>query len=103
MRATARANRAWRSIVREDLTNKAGHSMPTLLNPTDVEVAKFPAPKQVDTRASVLKKGRNWIISASGGVEINSFAATKDVKQSESLAPLRTKAAPPTTASWWWN
>jgi hypothetical protein len=90
-------------IVREDLTNKAGHSMPTLLNPTDVEIAKFPAPKQVDTRASVLKKGRNWIISASGGVEINSFAATKHAKQSESLAPLRTKAAPTTTASWWWN
>jgi hypothetical protein len=90
-------------VVREDLTAKAGYSMPTLLDPTDVEIAKFPVPKQVDTQASVLKKGSTWLISASGGVQINSYAAIKDVKQSETLAPLRAKAAAPADGAWWWN
>jgi len=89
-------------IVREDLTGKAGYSMPTLLDPTEVEIQKFPAPKQVDTRASALKKGRNWIISASGGVQINSHAALQTIKQNEALDPIRAQAIP-TGGSWWWN
>jgi hypothetical protein len=90
-------------IVREDLTAKAGYSMPTLLDPTDVEIAQFPAPKQVATQASVLKKGSTWLISASGGVEINSYAAIRDVKPSDALAPLRAQAATPADGAWWWN
>ena len=90
-------------IVREDLPGKAGYSMPTLLQPTAVEVAAFPAPKQVASKASVMKKGRNWLISASGGVQINVPMILKDAKTSEELANLRTKAESNETTSWWWN
>lgn len=90
-------------IVREDLPQKAGYSMPTLLQPTTVEVAAFPAPKQVDSKASVMKKGRNWLISASGGVQINTPSILKDVKTSPELDSIRTKAESTETTSWWWN
>lgn len=90
-------------VVREDLTVKAGYSMPTLLDPTDVEIQKFPAPKQVDTRASAIKKGRNWIISASGGVEINSYAVIQNVVENEDLATTRAQAAANDETAWWWN
>jgi hypothetical protein len=91
-------------IVREDLPGKAGYSLPTLLDPTDVQVEKFPAPKQVSTQASVVKKGRNWLFSASGGVEINSWAIAGRAKESDTVAPVRTKsAAKDDNTNWWWN
>lgn len=90
-------------IVREDLPRKAGYSMPTLLKPTAVEVAAFPAPKQIASQASVIKKGNNWIIFTSGGVMVNVPSILKAPKTSESLSSVRTKAESTETASWWWN
>ncbi|MBN2217377.1 MAG: DUF1598 domain-containing protein [Pirellulales bacterium] len=91
-------------IVKEDLTAKAGYSLPTLLDPTEVEIEKLPAPKQVDSVASALRSRRgNWIVSASGGVAIDSYAAIKNVKENASLAAIRTKATGNQPANWWWN
>ncbi|MBN1589256.1 MAG: DUF1598 domain-containing protein [Pirellulales bacterium] len=90
-------------IVKEDLTGKAGHSLPTLLDPTDVEIEKLPAPKEVATVASMLKIRRGWVISASGGVSLNSYALIKDVKQSPALAAMRDQATGGEPANWWWN
>jgi len=90
-------------IVKEDLSQKAGSSMPLLLDPTDVDIANFPAPKQVDSKASVLKKGRKWIISASGGVLVDSWAIVEKVKQDNSLDKVRTKAIADESTNWWWN
>src|SRR4029079_5515683 len=59
-------------VVQQNLTERCGHSFPVLLNSNTLPVEQFNIPKQVDSQASVLKKGRNWLVSASGGVEINS-------------------------------
>ncbi len=90
-------------VVKERLTEKAGYSMPTLLDPVEVKVGQFPAPKHLDSKASVLKKGRNWVISASGGVQINSWAVADRIRQSNGTASVRTEAAPGQNANWWWN
>jgi len=90
-------------IVKENLTAKAGYSMPTLMGPENLNVVRFPSPKQVDSKASVLRKGRKWLISASGGVKVNSWAIADKVEQSDSLAPVRSKAAAKKGTSWWWN
>ncbi|MBN1912018.1 MAG: DUF1598 domain-containing protein [Pirellulales bacterium] len=89
-------------IVKEDLANKAGYSMTTLLNPTDVEVASFPAPKQVPTIANAVRGNGQWLVTASGGVQINIFNALKDAKTSDSLDAERTKALA-ADKSWWWD
>ncbi|HLA84160.1 MAG TPA: DUF1598 domain-containing protein, partial [Thermoguttaceae bacterium] len=90
-------------VVKEDLTAKAGYSFPTLLDPTQVEIEKMPAPKQVDSVASALKAGRRWVISASGGVAIDSYAAIKDVKENASLSSVRESATAGKPTRWWWN
>ncbi|NLE40167.1 MAG: DUF1598 domain-containing protein [Pirellulaceae bacterium] len=91
-------------IVKEDLAGKAGYSLPTLLDPTDVEIEKLPAPKQVDSVVSSLKVNRNdWLVSTSGGVSINSYAALRQVKDNASLAAVREKATGKESATWWWN
>ncbi len=90
-------------IVKEDLTGKAGYSLPTLLDPSDVEIEKLPAPKEVDSIASAVKHGRMWQLSVSGGVAINSYAAIKDVRENPSLGAVRTEATADEPANWWWN
>jgi len=53
--------------------------------------------------ASTLKKGRNWVISVSGGVAIQSWALADTAKQSDTVGPVRAQAAPAETTNWWWN
>ncbi|HUT09634.1 MAG TPA: hypothetical protein VMY42_03995, partial [Thermoguttaceae bacterium] len=81
----------------------AGYSMPTLLDPADVEVEEYFAPTQVDSQASVLKKGRNWVISASGGVMLNSWGIADKLEPSDAPAKVRTDGAPGAQSGWWWN
>ena len=90
-------------IVKEDLTHKAGYSMPTLMDPADVKVAEFPAPKQVGSQVSMLKKGRNWTITASGGVMLNSWGIAERVQQSDAPTAVRNTAAAGKSTNWWWN
>lgn len=91
-------------IAREDLTTKAGYSMPLLLNPAELEAAKYPAPRQVDSMASFVKKGRNYVISVSGGVDINPWAIAERSETQDSLDAVRTAQESPAAAHrWWWN
>lgn len=90
-------------IVEKDLTAKAGCEIPALLSSSAVDIAKFTAARQVDTQASMLKKGRNWVISASGGVLISTRAIIRKTKKTDTLDEIRKKAAKGELDNWWWN
>jgi hypothetical protein len=90
-------------IVKERLPEKAGYSMPVLMNTEELRPAEFNAPKQVPSQASVMKKGKNWIISASGGVAIDSWIIADKTQQSDAVAHIRAKLAPTNDTRWWWN
>ena len=90
-------------VVKERLAEKAGHSMPTLMESPDAKPEALNAPKQVESKASVLKKGHNWVISASGGVNINSWGLADKVQPSDTVAPVRAKAVPAENTAWCWN
>lgn len=90
-------------IHKENLTGKAGFSMPVLTDSNDLAAAQFDAPRQVDPKASFVKKGDNYIITASGGVLIDSWSLAGNNQVSSDLAPARKKATPTDPARWWWN
>ena len=91
-------------VSKERLIERAEVSLPTLVGSDVLPAAKFEAPREVDSKASFVKKGSNWIISASGGVLINSWEmAAKSEPDGGALAPVRDKAAAPESAAWWWN
>jgi hypothetical protein len=90
-------------VAKERLPDKAGYSMPVLLDPEQVAIDQLPAPKQVASKVSMVKKGRNWIISASGGVALNSWGVADKVQQSDAPASVRTQVAPTKESTWWWN
>ena len=90
-------------IVKERLAEKAGHSMPTLLESSNVKPESFPSPKQVESLASVMKKGRKWLIGTSGGVAINSWAIADRVRADDSIGAVRGQASLGDSANWWAN
>ena len=90
-------------ITKENLPQAAGCSLPLLMDSSRVEVDQFAAPRQVDTQMNLLKKGSHWLMSASGGVQINSFGALRETPSSDAPAAVRAKTTPPATGSWWWN
>jgi hypothetical protein len=90
-------------IVKEDLSGKADCRLATLMDTAGVAPEQFPAPRKVDAQASLVKKGKGWIISASGGVRINSWDALEKPVTDASPAAIRTQSAPATSANWWWN
>ncbi len=59
-------------IFKENLAQKAGYSMPLLLNSKELPNETYQAVKHTDSVASLMQKGTNWVISASGGVQIDS-------------------------------
>ncbi|MEE8451578.1 MAG: DUF1598 domain-containing protein [Thermoguttaceae bacterium] len=90
-------------LVKERLPEKASFSMPTLMDSDNLKTDEFFAPKQVDSKTSMVKSGKTWIISASGGVQVNSWFVINEVEQGEAPAKARTEAAPTANASWCWN
>jgi hypothetical protein len=88
-------------ISKENLTEKCGWSMPLLLNP-DLLVESYNAPHQVDSQASMIQKGSNWIVSASGGVQIDPRHLLEKTVPSPALGSVRAKSAAVGT-KWWWN
>jgi hypothetical protein len=90
-------------LVKEDLPRKAGCDLSLLLDESRVAVAEYPVPKTVDSRASLVRKGRDWIISLSGGVQVDSWSALEHVETSGDLPKSRAAAKPGTTDRWWWD
>ncbi|MGE0537011.1 MAG: DUF1598 domain-containing protein [Pirellulales bacterium] len=91
-------------ISKERLPERADCSLPTLVGSDSLPAAEFEAPRQVDSKASFFKKGSNWIISASGGVLINSWEmAAKTAPDGGALTPVREKASAGASTAWWWN
>ncbi|HYW80989.1 MAG TPA: DUF1598 domain-containing protein, partial [Thermoguttaceae bacterium] len=90
-------------LVKERLPEKASCSLSTLMDETQLKTDEFFAPKQVDSKASMVKAGRNWIISASGGVQVNSWFVINEVEQGDAPAKARSEAVPAANATWCWN
>jgi hypothetical protein len=89
-------------MAKENLAQRAGCNLPVMMDSGRVEIDQFPAPQQVDTQASVIRKGRNWVISASGGVQIHAWTALDQVQVADSPATARARSAPKSD-QWWWN
>ena len=85
-------------IVKEDLPGKAGNSLPVLMDPKALKTDVYAVPKEIDSTASALRKGHNWVISVSGGVSIQSWMIVDRAEKSDAPAAVLPKIAP--VATW---
>ncbi|MEZ6072772.1 MAG: DUF1598 domain-containing protein [Pirellulales bacterium] len=90
-------------IVKEDLTGKAQYSMPLLMDPVATPSARLESPTEVASQASVVRQSRQWVISVSGGVEINSWQLADRIETDAAVAGVREKSLAGDVDRWWWN
>ena len=85
------------------MTAKAGCSLFAVDDPKHLLNESLELPRFLLTQASVNRKGSNFIISASGGVEIRP-ALSLEKTEPTNLSPVqRAATAPSNNKSWWWN
>jgi hypothetical protein len=90
-------------IVKEDLPGRAGCDLDLLLDEKWIAVAEYHVPKTLDSRVSLIRKDRQWIVSVSGGVEIDSWSVLEQVEVQTKLAGVRAKATAARPKNWWWD
>lgn len=87
-------------IVRKDLLGKAQCDLPMLV--ADHPAAALAAPRQVASRAAVVRKTSGWLI-ACGGVQINPWEIIEHTETKAELGQVRSRVAMATDAAWWSN
>jgi hypothetical protein len=94
-------------IFKEQLARKADLDLTPLLSDVQLPVDEYPIPKQTDSKCSFVKKSGNWVISVSGGVQMDPWAVIEQKEQTEILDSLRHKALPGKNSAasehWWSN
>lgn len=90
-------------ITKERLAERAGLDLGALVDPRQFATEVYLTPKQVPTRASVLETADAFILSASGGVQLDPGAVAEHRQTSEELDPLLDKITAGRGDLWWWN
>ena len=89
-------------IARENLTEKAGLSLPSILGAESIELPSWNVPKTVPAQCSFVRASNSWLVSVSGGVQLDPWG----VAQREEVVPQVNQLAAnatPTSDRWWWN
>jgi hypothetical protein len=87
-------------MAKENLWQVADVQTPWIAEKYDLE--RYSAPQSVATQASFLKKGRQWVITASGGVQVFPWQIADRTEEVAHLAPVSEAGARAGTG-WWWQ
>jgi len=90
-------------VAHERLADTAGCDLSALMQESTLKTLVLPAPTQVDSRVSMVKQGSNWIISASGGVNIHPGEVVSHARESSAPADAHLKAQSARKSRWYWN
>jgi hypothetical protein len=89
-------------ISKEGMLDKASLELPTILGENNkLELASNYAPKSIATQCSFVKSGREYVITASGGVDIASWEVASKAVTEPAVGQVRQKAAPKSGGMWW--
>jgi hypothetical protein len=90
-------------LVKEDLPAKANCDLSLLLDEKQIAVADYAVPKSVDTRASLIRRGHDWIVSLSGGIQVDSWSVLNRIETRAELSTTWHDAASVNPGRWWWD
>jgi len=86
-----------------DLLTHVGLELPMLLDDTRLQLAAHHVPKTVASHASALRRSRGWVVSVSGGVELDVAPAVNDADVQAEVREARMHASPKHANLWWWD
>lgn len=87
------------------LDKRAGCDLGLLLDAERLPLPAYEAPETIPTVATGIKKGTNWVVSASGGVQFQPWQFAANTKSADDVGVDRTRAlaARPEAAGGWWD
>ena len=90
-------------IANEGLFTVTDCDLNVLLDESRMRTPEFLVPTAVPSAASLVRGGRGWIVSVSGGVEIDAWSVVEDMQVDQGLADVYTKSTQVDSDSrWWW-
>jgi hypothetical protein len=92
-------------IAQERLGEQAGLDLSVLAGNHDaLELASYTIPKAVEPQCSFIRGRNGWVVTASGGVDINGFEVVANQVVTPAVDSARSTAlAADTGDRWWWN
>jgi hypothetical protein len=85
------------------LDTRAGLDLGLLLDPKRLPMPVYDVPESVPTVATGVKKGTNWVLSASGGVQFQPWQFATATRDAADLGPSReTALAGRPAGGWYW-
>ncbi|HMO84783.1 MAG TPA: DUF1598 domain-containing protein [Lacipirellulaceae bacterium] len=90
-------------LASEDMLTRVGLELPMLLDESRLQLAARQVPQKVASQASAIRTRRGWVVSVSGGVELDVGRAVNDATVNPEVSNWRQAAAPPESTSWWWD
>ncbi len=91
-------------IVQEQLDKRAGLDLSVLMHDGDtIQPISYDIPKSIDPQCSFIKGRAGWVVTASGGVDINAFEIVENQTTDPTVADKRAIAIASSNSSWWWN
>jgi hypothetical protein len=88
-------------IAKKKLDQTAGIDLAIYTDNKRLMADGLATPKHVRTEVSMAKSGREWLITASGGVTFSGFELIG--KQEKSEAPTKAREAAAAASHWWWD
>ena len=91
-------------IEKEKMLDKVNLRLPNITtDQSAVAIVKYNVPKTVQTQCSYMKIKGGTLITASGGVQIESWAVTEHVENDVTVSKKRELAKPHDGVAWYWN
>ena len=85
------------------MLRKVGLDLSVLTKGDDYEIYHMPVPKHLPTQASITNVNGKLMITASGGVQVDSWAVASKSEVDDQIAANREKSNPDDYVTWWWN
>jgi hypothetical protein len=90
-------------IAKEGLLAKANMSIPNIDGQNrEITTPVWQSPKTIPTSCSFVHTSRSWIVTASGGVQVDSWAVANNTQTVTGLA-VQAGLVKNDTNRWWWN
>lgn len=91
-------------ITQEQLDEQAGLDLRILReNAASLPLSSYSVPKAVDPQCSFIRGRSGWVVTASGGVEINGFEVVEQQEMDAKVAQARTTALAAASSQWFWD
>lgn len=90
-------------LASSDLSTHVQLELPMLLDDRRLQLAAHRIPKNVPSHASAFRTGRTWVVSVSGGVELDVPRLIDAAELQVEVREARMHASPKRIESWWWD